>query len=172
MNLSKTNQIVAIVSGLLAIVGGLNTYFGFPFPELLIFNKHTVTRISTTGDFSIESLKKKNGNTINLGDSFNYKFAVPLSARGTTTLSDTAFAWVVVTDQAGFYYLQRPPVSIRSTQWSATNLFPLSGIKKLIFVQVDSEGNHFFMRKVEKNEWGKFSDMPNDSTEIAFIELD
>ena len=74
MTMTKVHQIVAIIAGLLAIVAGLNTYFGMPFPSLLLFSKHTVTRVMNSPQFSIEAIKTNSKITISSGDSFSYKF--------------------------------------------------------------------------------------------------
>jgi hypothetical protein len=48
----------------------------------------------------------------------------------------------------------------------------LEGIKRIIFARVDAEGNRFFLRKVEHDEWGKFNSMPSGASEIAFVQLE
>lgn len=170
--MTKMHQIVAIIAGLLAIIGFTSTYFGLPVPFLLLFSKHSVSHISANPQFSIEAIKTSNKITINPGDSFSYKFGTPLSARGTTSLSDNDTVWVIVADQTERYYLQHPPVIIRSGTWIATQIFPLKGIKRIIFARPDAEGNQFFLRKVEHDEWGKFNTMPSGTTEIAFVQLE
>ena len=174
MTLTKIHQIIAIIAGFLSIIGigGLSTYFGWPIPSLLLYNKHTISHISTNPRFSIESIKTKNKIVINPGDSFSYKFGIPLSARGTTSLLDDEMVWIIIVDQTGSLYLQHPPVTIRSGDWVVTNIRPLEGIKRIIFARVDAGGNRFFLRKVEHDEWGKFKSMPSGTTEIAYVQLD
>lgn len=170
--MTKAHRIIAIIAGLLSIIGGLSTYFGLPLPLLLLFNKHTVTRISTNPQFSIEAIKTSNNVTVNSSDKFSYRFATPLSIRGVTGLLDSETVWVVVADEVGRFYLQYPPVIIRSGNWVVTNIRPLEGIKRIVFVHVNAEGNQFFLRKVEHNEWGKFNTMPSGTTELAFVEFE
>ena len=169
--MGKFQRLVAITAGLATIIGALNTYFGLPIPGLLLFNKHTVSRIWTESQFSIEAIKTVTYIAVESGDSFSYSFGLPLSARGRTTLADGDTVWVVLQDQAGQYYLQYPPVNIRSGGWTATNIRPLHGIKRIIFARVDAENNQRFLRRVQHNEWGKFSALPSGSSEVAFVEL-
>jgi hypothetical protein len=172
MRMTIIHKIVTTIAGLLAIIIGLSTYFGLPFPSLLQISKHTVSQVSTNPQFSIEAIKTSNKVAINSGDSFSYRFGTPLSARGTTSLPDNETVWVIVSDQTGRFYLQHPPVTIRSGGWVATQIFPLEGIKRIIFARVDAVGNQFFLRKVEHDEWGKFNTMPAGATEVAFVQLE
>jgi len=149
-----------------------STYSGLPLPWLLVFNKHTVSGISTNPEFSIEAIKSNSGAVINPGDSFSYKFNIPLSARGGTTLPDTETVWVVVRDESVAFYLQYPPVTIRSGHWVATGIYPREGIKRIVFSRVGLKGNAFFQSKFQRNEWGKFNTMPSDVWELAFVELE
>ncbi|MBU1616130.1 hypothetical protein KJ693_12595 [bacterium] len=170
--MTKVQQIISIISGLIFIIGAPSTYFGLPLPSLLLFNKHTISRISTNPQFSIEAIKTSRKVTINSGDHFSYKFETPLTARGTTSLPDNETVWVIVADQTGRFYLQHPPVKISSGRWDVTNILPLERIKRIIFARVDVEGNRFFLRKVEHDEWGKFNTMPSGATEIAFVQIE
>jgi len=172
MTITWLHKIVAIIAGLLSIVVSLSTYFGLPLPRLLLFNKHTVSRVSANPQFSIEAIRTSNNVTINSGDRFSYKFGIPLTVRGTTPLLDTDTVWVLVEDQTSRFYLQHPPVTIRSGVWTATNILPLEGIKRIIFARADEEANRFFLRKVEHNEWDKFNHMPGGASEVAFVQLE
>lgn len=169
--MKKFQLIVSSIAAVLAIIGAVSTYFGLPFSSLLLFSKHTVTDISTDPTFSIEAISTDGSRAINLGESFSYKFDIPLSARGGTKLPDTESVWVVLKDESGGFYLQYPPVSIRSLHWTATKISPGNGIKEIIFFRVDSEGAEFFRSKVAHNEWGRFDTMPSSASELAFVEL-
>lgn len=163
---------VATIAGLVTIIGGLNSMVGLPFRRFLLFSKHKVVRVSGSGKFSVEAIKDSQKITINSGDSFSYRFGIPISIRGKTQLPDIATVWVVLSDQFGGYYLQNPPVVIRSGEWVATNIRPLQGIRRLIFSKTNAQGDEFFARKVKHAEWGKFESLPDGTTEIAFVELE
>lgn len=172
INLNRIYKLIGAIAAVLSIIGSLNTCFGVPFPSLLLFDKHTVTRIENSPDFKIEAIKTRQGISLNRGENFSYRFGIPLSLRGVTMFPNNAKVWVVTVDMMGHFYLQHPPVPIRSGEWIATNIRPLKEIQKIVFVRVGAEGNSVFTRKVEHNEWGKFTVLPPDTKELVFVELE
>lgn len=169
----RTVKLIFIVAAIIAILTGIqNLFTGYPFNEFLTVSKHNIIEISDNDEFRIESIKDKFGKTIDPGGKFSYKFGIPLTVYGTTQIEPTVKVWVLLQDIYGGYYLQNPPVSIHERSWTATNIRPLKEIKYIRFIQVDEKGDEFFQRKVNREEWGKFSDLPLNSKEVGFIQLE
>jgi hypothetical protein len=169
--MTKVHQVVAIIAGLFTIAVGLSNIFGLPLPSFLLFWKHTIVRISDSPEFLIEAIKDKNNVVINKGDSFSYRFGIPLTIRGKTELPDAEMVWVVVADQYSWFYLQHPRVNLQSGEWVAVNVRPGEGIKRIVFVKANAAADRFFQRKVDHYEWGKFRPLPNVTLEVALIGL-
>ena len=161
------------IAALITIIGTLLSSYitGWPISSFLSIWQHRLTRIHSSKKFQIEAIRTKWGRVINPQDKFSYKFQIPLDARGSTTLRDSDYVWVVLKDQTGGYYLQNPPTEIRSGEWIAYNIRPLEGIKKILWLQVDDKGNQILNRKVQNAEWGKFTKLPDSSAELAYVEL-
>lgn len=163
---------IELIAAIIAVIGAIfNLFSGWPFNRLLSIWDHQILKISSSEDYRIEALKTSSGRILNPTDKFSYRFHLPLEARGVTKLEDSANIWVVLQDENHCYYLQSPPVQIKNGEWRSHKIFPLHGIKGIIWLKVDAEGHSFFLRKQDKGEWGKFSDLPSHSTEVSYIDL-
>ncbi len=79
---------------------------------------------------------------------------------------------VVLQDIHSNHYLQSPPVNFMPDGcWIADNIIPGKGITTVNFVAVDAQGHNVFMRKVQRREWGAFSDLPEDGKIIKSLPL-
>lgn len=80
--------------------------------------------------------------------------------------------WVVLQDSQANYYLQSPPIHfLPDGRWVADNIIPGEGIIAIHLVKVGARGNSEFMHKVERREWGAFSNLPSDAKIIKSIQI-
>lgn len=159
---------IGLIAGLITI---FNFSTGFPFNALLFLWKHRLTKINSSEDFDIETIYVKSGRVLNPPDKFSYKFQIPLSARGITAFKNSDHVWVILKDQHGAYFLQHPPVEIGNGEWRSNNIRPSKGIKKILWLKVDNQGNQVFSRRAENAEWGRFPTLPKNSVEVASAEM-
>ena len=169
----STKTRIALVAAIITIVTfTVDVFTGWPWPYFLTAFAHQVTSLVSTPDFKVESLRTSSGRVLNPVDKFSYKLHIPLDARGTTKLQPSEHIWVVLEDEHGGYYLQSPPVEVNPTgNWVCHNIRPLHGIKKILWVKVDNAGHSQFSRKRDNDEWGKFLELPPNSSEMAYTSL-
>lgn len=73
------------------------------------------------------------------------------------------YVWILAGDEFGNYYIQNPPVSLKTDGTWETSIQPGRGITKLFAVQVTEEGNDLFKRKVLRDDFAGFTDLPEGS---------
>jgi hypothetical protein len=169
--LDKWYKVVTIIAGLLAIgTAVINVATGWPFRSFLLWHTHQLVSTYSIEAFKIETIQTACGTVLTPPDRFSYKFDIPLETRGTTKLDRSSHVWVVVKDQSAGYYLQVPAVEIKDNgKWLSYNIRPLAEIKQVIWVLVDDDGNDFFSGKVKAGEWGKFTGLPQNTQELAYM---
>ena len=81
------------------------------------------------------------------------------------------YMWILAGDEYGNYYIQNPPVSLKSDGTWETSIQPGTGITKLFAIQVTEEGNVFFKRKVSNGDFAGFTDLPEGSIILYSINI-
>lgn len=98
-------------------------------------------------------------------------YEYPLSW-GRHAMDQGSFVWAALKDIFGHYYLQNPPVALKTDgSWLASNLHLGHDIVEIIFVQVTGSGNDHFLRKVRSNEWGAFDDLPTGTDILGRVRI-
>lgn len=95
-----------------------------------------------------------------------------IESTGTHSLDPASLMWVVLQDVFGHYYLQNPPVRLNSNgDWHAKNIHLGHDITEIIFVRVTADGNEFFLKKVNNNDWGAFDEFPPETENLGNISI-
>ena len=96
----------------------------------------------------------------------------PLSASGTFSSEKEFYAWVILDDEHGNFYLQYPPIDfLAENRWKATKIKPGQGIEHIHFVYVDEQGNLEFQNMVSEESWGAFKEFPPNSNILCTISI-
>ncbi len=112
---------------------------------------HKIVSLPSQSSFMVTKLADRFGRDLEIGDTFSYQFGLPLDARGVTQLNNTDKVWAVARDRYGNHYLQNPPVTIRESQWTASNLRPQAEVVSIIFLKVDSSGDAFLSEQARRS---------------------
>lgn len=160
-NLTPYGIFVAIGSALLsavALIAGLKDSI-----ELVKhISENRDVRKSQNSVFSIESPKHKE----------TFPVGITIEAYGKHSLPHGSFAWALLRDVYGNYYLQNPRVEFETSNiWRATNIHLGREIIEIIFVKVTATGNEFFKKKVEDKDWDTFDSLPLGTTILERVRV-
>lgn len=137
--------------------------------------------VGATGSeaFSLDGLNSRGGHPIYAGTSFaqieDGHFCAtkddPLSARGHTSLPDTARVWAVSANRQGGFRLQTKPVEISAGEWVAANLRPDRETSRILFIAADSDADQFFKSRAAERNGAVIQQLPAGVHELAALSL-
>ena len=94
------------------------------------------------------------------------------SPQGRHNLPVDAMVWIVLVDQGGSYYIQRPTVKLNpDSTWIGENVILGSGMKRIMAVSVTVEGNETFREKSVKGMRITYKTLPEGSIILASIRI-
>lgn len=95
-----------------------------------------------------------------------------IEAHGSHTLEVNSSVWAILSDTYGHYYLQNPPVTLSSRgTWHVNNIHLGHDIVEILFVKVNTPGHNDFLRKVKRQEWGAFDQLPAETEIIGRVSI-
>lgn len=139
-----------------------------------------VINTTSSAEFSLAGLASRGGRPIYTGESFAHieggSFCAekdfPLSARGRTTLPDTARVWSVLEVAQGELRVQAKPVQISTGEWIAADLRPETGTRRILLVSTDTDGDVTFKSSITNGRNAVIQKLPAGTQELAVLNLE
>ena len=183
--------IVLFVALLIVLIGGTL----FAYPAISTYNAHVqataIASMSTATvqasqtpptpnpiptDFAFTKITQKGGQALSNKEPVAISVKqLPLTITGTYASQGSEQVWIVVEDVYRQYYLQPLPVRFadggQEGVWRVDNVYTNIGTVRINFVSVTQQGNDFFQKMSDANDYQAFKQLPAGSKTVLVIPI-